>query len=129
LNQAGMKLASFLEKHPKVKRVFYSGLLSFPNRALAEKYLSGHGGVVTFELNLSKDQTINFVDSLKIPYMGTNFGSCHSMVEQCSIFTYYKESQKVRDDLGISDTLIRYSIGFDNIDDIIKDINDALEKA
>lgn len=128
LNQAGLKLASFLESHPKVKKVFYSGLQSYPNRDLAEKYLSGHGGVVTFELKLSKEKTARLVDLLKIPYMGTNFGSCHSMVEQCSIFTYYKETKKVRDDLGISDTLIRYSIGFENIEDIINDIKDALKK-
>jgi len=129
LNQVGLKLATFLESHPKVKKVFYSGLSSYSNCDLAKKYLHGHGGVVTFELNVSKESATNFVDALKIPYMGTNFGSCHSMVEQCSIFTYYKEPQEVRNDLGISDTLIRYSIGFDNIDDIINDINEALEKA
>lgn len=126
LNQAGSKLANFLENHPKVKKVFYSGLPSYPNRDLAEKYLAGHGGVVTFELKGSKEETADFVDSLKIPYMGTNFGSCYSMVEQCSIFTYYNETKKVRDDLGISDTLIRYSIGFENIEDIINDIREAL---
>ncbi|MFA6047795.1 MAG: aminotransferase class I/II-fold pyridoxal phosphate-dependent enzyme [Parcubacteria group bacterium] len=128
LNQSGLKLANFLENHPKVKKVFYSGLPSYFNRDLAEKYLKGHGGVVTFELDLSKEKTAKFVDSLKIPYMGTNFGSCHSMVEQCSIFTYYNETKKVRDDLGISDTLIRYSIGFENVEDIINDISKVLEK-
>lgn len=128
LNQAGIKLANFLENHPKVKKVFYSGLPSYSNRDLAKKYLSGHGGVVTFELNTSKKKTADFVDSLKIPYMGTNFGSCYSMVEQCSIFTYYNETKKVRNDLGISDTLIRYSVGFENIDDIINDISEALKK-
>lgn len=128
LNQAGLLLANFLENHPKVKKVFYSGLPSYPNRDLAEKYLNGHGGVVTFELNVSKEKTSDFVDSLKIPYMGTNFGSCYSMVEQCSIFTYYNETEKVRADLGISDTLIRYSIGFEKIEDIISDIDEALKK-
>ena len=68
------------------------------------------------------------MEVLKVPFMGTNFGSCYSMVEQCSIFTYYNETKKVRDDLGISDTLIRYSIGFENIEDIMNDINNALEK-
>lgn len=128
LNKAGLKLARFLENHPKIKKVFYSGLPSYPNCNLAEKYLSGHGGVVTFELRTSKSKTAKFVDLLKIPYMGTNFGSCHSMVEQCSIFTYYNETKEIRDDLGISDTLIRYSIGFESIDDIINDISETLNK-
>lgn len=128
LNRAGLKPATFLESHPKVKKVFYSGLASYKNNALAEKYLSGHGGVVTFELDLSKEQTASFVDFLKIPFMGTNFGSCHSMIEQCSIFTYYNETEEVRNDLGITDTLIRYSVGFENVEDIISDLSRSLDK-
>jgi cystathionine gamma-synthase len=128
LNQAGSKLAKFLEQHPKVKKVYYSGLQSYSNHDLAKKYLKGHGGVVTFELNTTKDRAIKFIDFLKVPYMGTNFGSCYSMVEQCSIFTYYNEPKKVKEELGISDTLIRYSIGFEDIEDIINDIKKSLEK-
>lgn len=128
LNKAGLKRAKFLEKHSKVKRVFYSGLSFGSEKNLSNKYLEGHGGVVTFELKTSEKKAANFVDSLRIPYMGTNFGSCHSMIEQCSIFTYYNETKKTKKDLGISDTLIRYSIGFDNIEAIINDIKKALKK-
>jgi cystathionine gamma-synthase len=126
LNARGLELATFLEKHPKVSRVFYTALPSHPQFELAKKYLSGHGGVVSFEVDASKEAASAFVDRLQVPYMGTNFGSTHSMVEQCSIFTYYKQSQQERTELGISDTLIRYSIGFEDMAAIIGDLDASL---
>ena len=128
LNRSGMKLAEYLHKNIHIKKVYYSALSSQSSYKLARKYLRGHGGVVSFELKASRSQTAKFVELLKIPFMGTNFGSNYSMVEQCAIFTYFKETEKTRKDLGISDTLIRYSVGFENTDLIIADIRKALEK-
>ena len=126
LNKNGMKLAKYLNDNPNIKKVYYSGLPSHSSHELAKKYLSGHGGVVSFELEASISQTAKFVELLKIPFMGTNFGSNYSMVEQCAIFTYFKETKKTKKDLGISDSLIRYSIGFEDIDIIIADIEQAI---
>lgn len=84
--------------------------------------------MVTFEILNESSKISNIIDKVEIPYMGTNFGSSHSMIEQLSIFTYYNQTEKERDDLGITDNLIRYSIGFeDNIDDIIYDLEIAIE--
>ncbi len=128
LNSSGQKLAEYLSSNKHIGRVFYTGLTQHPQYSLGERYLSGHGGVVTFEILNESSKISNIIDKVEIPYMGTNFGSSHSMIEQLSIFTYYNQTEKERDDLGITDNLIRYSIGFeDNIDDIIYDLEIAIE--
>jgi len=127
LNREGLRLARYLDNHKKVKRVFYSGLESHPHYHLARKYLKGHGGLITFELDTDKAGTAEFVDALKIPFMGSNFGSTTIMVEQCAPFTYYKLTQTERDELGITDNLIRLSLSYDPVDDLINDINQALD--
>ena len=125
INQATQTLAEYLEQHPKVSRVFYTGLPTHPYYDLGQKYLKGHGGVISFEIEGSKTDTTKFIDSLKIPYIGSNFGSQHSMIEQCSIFTYYHQSESERQTLGISDTLIRFCLGFEPVEDIIADFENA----
>ncbi|MFO0763394.1 MAG: aminotransferase class I/II-fold pyridoxal phosphate-dependent enzyme [Candidatus Gracilibacteria bacterium] len=125
-NTSGQALAEFLAKHPKIKTVFYPGLPAHPNYHLAASIFSGFGGVMSFEIDGNMEDGKKFIDNLKIPYMGTNFGGTISMVEQCSVFTYYKLAKEERDILGISDTLIRFSVGMENIADIIADIHQAL---
>ncbi len=125
INAAGMKMAAHLEKHPRVKRVYYTGLASHPHFAVARRCLSGHGGVVSFEIDGTSRQASRFIDSLTVPFMGTNFGSHQSMVEQCSIMTYYKLSDGERRELGISDGLIRMNVGYDEVDRLIDDLESA----
>ena len=127
LNETGLEEARALEGHPAVRHVYYTGLVSHPHASLASKYLSGHGGVVAFELDCDVEETVGFVDRLKIPFMGTNFGSHQAMVEQCAEFTYYKLTAQERRELNISDTLIRYTVGLEKTSDIITDIFSGLE--
>lgn len=127
LNAAGLEVASALESHPIVRRVYYTGLDSHPQAALARRYLKGHGGVVSFELDLDAEQTSRFVDRLCLPYMGTNFGCHHAMVEQCAPFTFHKLSAEEREAICISDSLIRLSVGMHPADALIADINQALQ--
>jgi cystathionine gamma-synthase len=126
LNSQGLELATFLEGQRNISKVFYTGLPSHPQFGLAKKCLTGHGGVVSFEVDASKEAVSAFIDRLTIPFMGTNFGSGHSMVEQCSVFTYHKQSKNERAELGISDRLVRYAVGFDNILAVKEDIGNAL---
>ena len=128
-NQAGMKLALHLEHSPYVERVFYTGLDSHPHANLAKKYLTGHGGVVSFNVAGDYEATANFIDMLKIPFMGSNFGAHASMVEQCSIFTYYHYSDNERHELDISDNLVRLSVGYEDINLLIDDLDNAFSKA
>lgn len=127
-NEAGMKIAKYLQNSPQVKKVFYTGLESHPHSSLAKKYLMGHGGVVSFELDANLEVTSEFVDALQIPFMGTNFGSSNSMVEQCSVFTYYNLSSAEKQKIGITDSLVRLSIGYEDSDLAIEDIEQALKK-
>ena len=126
-NEAGMKIAKYLQGQPQVKKVFYTGLESHPHSCLAKKYLTGHGGVVSFELDADREVTSKFVDALRVPFMGTNFGSSHAMVEQCSVFTYYHLSPTEKQEIGINDSLIRLSIGYEDSDLVIEDIDQALK--
>ncbi|MEM1170012.1 MAG: PLP-dependent transferase [Cyanobacteria bacterium P01_H01_bin.35] len=130
LNAAGKKLTEFLNSHPLVSKVYYLGLDSHPHRELAQKYFTnGYGGVVTFELKLSKNETSEFIDNLKIPYIASNFGSAETYIEQLAPFTYYYLSEEDRELLKITDSLIRLSIGFnDPIDSLIEDLNSSLAK-
>ena len=81
--------------------------------------------MISFELKTSKAGAAEFVDALQIPLIGNNFGSQHSMVEQCSIFTYYQQTESERQKLGIGDTLIRFSLGFEPLPDLIADFENA----
>lgn len=129
INSSGRKLAEFLSKNKKIGTVYYTGLQEHPHYNLGQKYLKGHGGVVTFEVLSDVSLVSKIVDSTNIPFMGTNFGSSHSMIEQLSIFTYYKQSYQEKTDLGIKDNLIRYSVGFDDdVDRIISDLDQAINK-
>jgi cystathionine gamma-synthase len=127
LNYSGQKLANFLMTHPLVNRVYYLGLDSHPHYQLAQKlFTHGYGGVITFELKLSKTKISECIDRLKIPYIASNFGSAETYIEQLAPFTYYYLSEQQRENLNITDSLIRLSIGFNNpIDKIIDDLENS----
>lgn len=126
-NQSGMKVAEYLENHPKVSRVFYSGLMSHPQFELAKRYLTGHGGVVSFEIDAPAEKIKDFIDRVEIPYQGTNFGSHHAMIEQCSVFTYFKSTSEERREQGITDTLIRLSLNLDDPEKVIEDLESGFK--
>ncbi|EGJ35168.1 MULTISPECIES: PLP-dependent transferase [Moorena] len=130
LNASGQKLTEFLNSHDLVSKVYYLGLDSHPHRELSKKYFTnGYGGVVTFELKLSKRETSEFIDNLKIPYIASNFGSAETYIEQLAPFTYYYLSDQDRKSLNITDSLIRLSIGFnDPVDSIIEDLDCSLAR-
>ncbi len=123
-NENAQAIAEWLEKRPEVKRVWYPGLKSHPDYGLAKRYLSGFGGVITFSLNATEEETSRFVDSLKIPYIATNFGGPQSLVEQHAILTFYKDRANA-ERRGITGNLIRYSAGFENIEDVFDDFENA----
>jgi cystathionine gamma-synthase len=118
-------VARHLEAQPWVRRVWYTGLESHPHVALVRRYLRGHGGVIAFELEADEATTTAFVDALRVPYMASSFGSTRTLVEQMSIFTYYRLDAAQRRSLGITDSLIRLSIGMDGADSLITDLDQA----
>jgi cystathionine gamma-synthase len=126
-NEAGLKLAHFLERHPKVHRVYYPGLPSHPDHAVACEQMSGFGGVVSFELDGDLETTSRFIDALKIPYIGPSFGGTEALVEQVALAGYYELSSEERAAFGISDSLVRLAVGVEEAQDLLTDLAQALE--
>jgi cystathionine gamma-synthase len=118
-------IARWLEAQPWVRRVFYTGLASHPHADLISRYLRGHAGLLAFELEADEAATSAFVDALKVPYMTSGFGSTRTLVEQLGIFTFYRLDAAQREALGITDSLIRLSIGMETADRLIADMEQA----
>ena len=127
-NETGLKVARFMEGHPAVRRVYYSGLPSHPDHAIACEQMRGHGGVISFELDGDLEATGRFVDALQIPYIGPSLGGVESLVGQVALVSYYELSSEERAGMGISDTLVRLAVGIESTDDIIADLAQALDK-
>lgn len=126
-NANGLALARALEGHPRVKRVWYPGLESHPDHTVAKRVMSGFGGVVTFELNASMDETSKFVDSLQLARIAPSFGGVDSLVEQPAIMSFFELAPEERRAIGISDSLVRYSCGIESAGDIVSDVLRALD--
>ena len=125
-NANGMALATFLEQHPRVRRVYYPGLASHPCHAVARRQMRGFGGVVSFEIDGSLEQTSAFIDALRVPYIAPSLGGVESLVEQPALMSYYELAPDERRALGIADSLVRYAAGVEDTDDLIGDAEQAL---
>ncbi len=125
-NDTGLEIARYLDGHPKIRRVYYPGLRSHPDHAVAREQMSGFGGVVSFEVDADLETTGRLVDKLRIPYIGPSLGGVESLVIQVAQATYYELSSEERAKLGISDTLVRFAVGIEDADDLIADLNQAL---
>jgi len=127
-NETGLKVARFMEGHPAVRRVYYPGLASHPDHAIAREQMSGYGGVISFELDGGLETTGRFIDALRIPYIGPSLGGVESLVGQVALVSYYELSSEERAGMGISDTLVRLAVGIESADDIIADLAQALDQ-
>jgi len=128
-NSNGQKVAEYLENHPKVERVYYPGLSTHPQHSLAKRQMKGFGGVLSFELKGDLNRTIRFVDGLKLALLGPSLGGAETLVSQPSTASHYFMNPEERRRAGISDSLIRLSLGIEDADDIISDLTQAFEKA
>jgi cystathionine beta-lyase/cystathionine gamma-synthase len=127
VNAQGMEVARFLAEHPQVTRVYYTGLETHPHFKLGQQYLNGHGGVVTFELGRSEKETAAIVDRLKVPFMASNFGAPHTLVEQSTFFTYFEYDDAALESIGVDRSTIRLALGYVNeSSQVIEDLDRAL---
>jgi len=127
-NDAGMAVARFLEERPEVERVYYPGLPSHPDHAVAHEQMSGFGGVVSFELEGDLRTTGHFVDALQLPHIGPSFGGVDALVEQVALTGYFECTREEREAIGIADTLVRLAVGVEDVDDLIADLGQALDR-
>jgi len=126
-NENGMRVAQFLENHPRVEQVYYPGLDSHPYHQIAKQTMRGYGGLVTF---LVRDAdwraTADVVDGVKIPRIAPSLGGVESLIEQPLVMSYYECTPEQRAEYGIHDNMIRLSCGIENPDDLIADLAQAL---
>ena len=128
-SQNALAVAKFLESSPYVDRVSYPFLKSSTSYDLAQKYLEGGSGVLSFEIKGGKDAAVKFIDSLKLTRLAVHVADVRSLALHPASSTHRQLSDKELESVGISPSLIRLSIGIEHIDDIIADLGQALEQA
>ena len=127
-NSNGLALATYLERHPKIRKVWYPGLKSHPDFEIAQRIMSGAGGVVTFEIETDLEGAMRFIDATTIPYQAPSLGGVESLIELPVTMSFWDVPKPKRLELGITDSLVRFACGIENADDIISDIEQALAK-
>ncbi len=126
-NENGLAVARYLEPHPKVKKVFYPGLTSHPQFALAQKQMAGFGGMLAFETgSLEKARTV--LKSVRLCALAESLGGVETLISHPATMTHSSVPAEERKRLGITDGLVRISVGIEDIEDIIADLEQALEK-
>lgn len=123
-NESAQKIAEHLEGHPAVERVYYPGLPTHPDHTIARRQMRGFGGVVSFDIAGDLDKTGRFVDRLRLPYVGPTLGGVESVVRQQSLFASSDPDERRK--LGVTDNLIRYAVGIEDVEDMIADLDQAL---
>jgi O-succinylhomoserine sulfhydrylase len=117
-----LELAQWLEKQKRVKRVYYPGLASHPQHELAKKQQSGFGGIVSFEVDGGKDAAWKLIDSTRVISITANLGDTKSTITHPATTTHGRLTPEQRAEAGISDGLIRISVGLEDLEDIKKDL-------
>ena len=124
---SALAIAEWLSTHPKVEKVFYPGLTTHPQHALAKRQMNGFGGMVTPVLKGTLDDSRRFLERLKIFVCAESLGGVESLAEHPAIMTHASIPAEVRKSLGISDSLVRLSVGVEDLADLKADIAQALE--
>ncbi len=127
-NATALALARYLEQHRAVEQVYYPGLPSHPDHAVARSQMRGFGGVVSFDIRGDLQATAKFIDALRIPYIAPSLGGVEALVMQPAVMSYWDHSPEERAQLGIRDNLVRYAVGLEDVEDLIADVEQALER-
>jgi cystathionine beta-lyase/cystathionine gamma-synthase len=128
-NQSTLRIAQFLQSHPAVARVNYAGLESHPRHARARKLFAGFGGVLSFELRGSAEQAKQLMSKVTLPAVAPSLGGIRSLITRPAASSHAGLSPQERLRAGISDGLIRLSVGIEDTDDLIEDLDQALQAA
>jgi len=126
-NETGLNVARYLEKHKKVRKVWYPGLESHPDYQIARDKFHGFGGVVPFEIDADLDLTSRFIDALQIPVIAPSFGGSEALVSQTSLISFYGASEEKKKAFGISDSLVRFVVGLHDSEELISDLERAFK--
>ena len=123
----GEKVVAFLENHPKIDKVFYPGLASHPFHEIAKKQMSGFGGMVSFTFaSGAKADAVSFLEKLKVFTLAESLGGVESLANHPALMTHASIPEDKRKEIGITDDLVRLSVGIEDADDLIDDLKQAL---
>lgn len=125
-NGSAQRVAEAMERHARVGRVYYPGLVDFPGHALAKAQMHGFGGMLTIEVAGSGEDTTRVADRLKLFALAPSLGGAASLVTQPCTTTHHGLTAEERARRGISDAMLRLSVGLEDADDLIADLEQAL---
>ena len=121
-----LAMAQFLEKHPQVERVNYPGLPSHPQYELAKKQAGGFGGMISFEIKGGESAVRKLFAKLKLFLLAESLGGVETLIEHPATMTHASMSKQEQEAAGITESLIRLSVGIESIDDLLADMEQAL---
>jgi len=127
-NTSALKIARYLKAHPKISDVFYPGLESHCGHAIAKEQMRGFGGMMSFSLDGGWEAVKKFLTSLKLVHLAASLGSVSTFAGPPRTTSHVELTEQQRRLLGIPEGLIRYSVGIENVDDLLDDLDNSLKK-
>lgn len=127
-NSNGIRVAEFLSSNKKIRRVIYPGLKSHPGHKIAKDQMTGFGGMISFELNGGIETGIKLMNNVRLCSLAESLGSAETMITHPTSMTHSDIPRDVRLKIGITDSLVRLSVGLEHVNDIIDDLKQALNK-
>ncbi len=127
INRNAMQVAEFLEDHPKVQRVYYPGLESHPDHSVARRVLKGYGGVVSFDVRGTANDALKVMQSLKIIIPAQSLGGVNSLISHPPTMSHRTLTPEERKAIGLNEGLLRLSVGIEDVEDLIEDLDQALK--
>ena len=127
-NESALKIARYLKAHPKVKDVFYPGLETHRGHEIAKEQMYGYGGMLSFALDGGYELVEKFLPSLRLVHLAASLGSVSTMAGPPRTTSHVELTEEQRALLGIPESLIRYSVGIEAVDDLLTDLEEALKK-
>jgi len=121
-----LKIAEFLESHKKVTKVYYPGLVSHPQHQLAKKQMRGFSGVLSFNIDGGLKEVNTFFNKLNLFTLAESLGAVESLIEHPATMTHPSIEKEIREKIGVVDSLVRISVGLEDVDDLIIDLGEAL---
>ena len=122
----GMAMANYLAHHPKVKKIYYPGLADHPQHALAKRQMNGFGALISFDLG-SYDNAKKFLDRVRLCFLGESLGGVETLISHPESMTHTSVPVEERKRLGITPGLVRISVGIEDIEDLIADLENAFD--
>ena len=122
----GVAIASYLSHHPKVKKLYYPGLPNHPQHALAKRQMNGFGAMISFDLG-SKDNAAKFLNRVRLCFLGESLGGVETLISHPETMTHASVPIEQRQRLGITPGLVRISVGIEDVEDLIADLENAFE--